>query len=198
MSKRALCIVCCAPVAEGRGQWAVELLLNTASLPGGSGQWEACCTLVHCHTALGQWAVELNQYTSTLPQRPEAVGNGTPSVDCLSALGQWAVVPLRYTATLLWSSGQRDFFCTLAHCWRAVGSGIPSLQCHTTGELGSWGAGSNGQWNLFWEQWAVGLVLYTAALLGTKWAVDLLRDTDGEQWALISFKYTATPVGSTG
>ena len=52
------------------GQWAVELLQCTTSLPGGSGQWNACNALLHC---LG------------------AVGSGTPAMHCPTALGQRAV-----------------------------------------------------------------------------------------------------------
>ena len=47
-----------------RGQWAVQLLQCTASLPGGSGQCNSCNALPHC---LGQWAVQLLQYTAALP-----------------------------------------------------------------------------------------------------------------------------------
>ena len=39
------------------GQWAVELLQCTATLPRGSGQWNSCNALPDC---LGQWAVELD------------------------------------------------------------------------------------------------------------------------------------------
>ena len=37
------------------GQWAVELLQCTASLPGGSGQCNLCNALPHCLGAGGQW-----------------------------------------------------------------------------------------------------------------------------------------------
>ena len=56
------------------GQWAVEFLQHTASLPGGSGQWNSCNALphylgavggassaTHRPTARGQWAVEIPQ-----------------------------------------------------------------------------------------------------------------------------------------
>ena len=49
------------------GQWAVELLQCTASLPGGSGQCNSC---------------------NALPRRLGAVGSGTPAMHCLTALGQ--------------------------------------------------------------------------------------------------------------
>ena len=69
------------------GQWAVQLLLNTASLPGGSGQWRSrfCCNaLLLC---LG------------------AVGSATPALHCLTAWGQWAVQLLQCTASLPGGSG---------------------------------------------------------------------------------------------
>ena len=101
------------------GQWAVELLQCTASLPGGSGQCNSCNALphcpwgsghcnscnalphclgavgiatpaMHCLTALGQWAV----------------GSGTPAMHCLTGRGQWTVQLLQCTASLPWGSGQ--------------------------------------------------------------------------------------------
>ena len=70
-----------------RGQWAVDLLQYTASLPGGSGQWTSCNTLPHC---LG------------------AVGSGPPVIHCVTARGQWAVQLLQYTAPLLGGSGEEE------------------------------------------------------------------------------------------
>ena len=67
-----------------RGQWAVELLLYTASLPKGSGQWKSCNALPHC---LG------------------VVGSGTPAMHCLTACGQWAVELVQHTASLPRGSG---------------------------------------------------------------------------------------------
>ena len=48
------------------GHWTVQLLPCSASLPGGSGQWNSCNTLPHC---LG------------------AVGSATRAMHCLTALG---------------------------------------------------------------------------------------------------------------
>ena len=80
------------------GQWVVQLLQCTTSLPGGSGQWNSCNTLphrlgavgsgppaMHCLTAWGQWAVDLLQCTASLSK---AVGSATPAMHCLTALGQ--------------------------------------------------------------------------------------------------------------
>ena len=61
------------------GQWAVQLLQCTASLPWGSGQCNSYKTLPHC---------------------PGAVGSATPTMHCLTALGQWAVQLLQNTASL--------------------------------------------------------------------------------------------------
>ena len=58
----------CLPLGSGTllhtawGQWAVELLLFTASLPWGSGQWNSFCPL----TAQGHWAGELLPFTASL------------------------------------------------------------------------------------------------------------------------------------
>ena len=49
------------------GQWAVQLLQCTASLPGGTGHRNSCNALPHC---LG------------------AVDSATPAMHCLTALGQ--------------------------------------------------------------------------------------------------------------
>ena len=57
----------------------MELHLNVASLPKGSGKWDSYCTLLCC---LG------------------AVGSGTPSVYFLTAWGQWAVELLLCSASL--------------------------------------------------------------------------------------------------
>ena len=77
------------------GQWAVELLLYTASLPWGSGEGSFFCTLPHC---------------------TGAVGSGTPSIYCLTALGQWAVALLLFTASLPWGNGLWDCFSAPPHC----------------------------------------------------------------------------------
>ena len=62
------------------GQWAVQLLQCTASLPGGSGQCNSCNTLSHC--AWAQRAVQLMQCTAPLPG---AVGSATAAIHCLTA-----------------------------------------------------------------------------------------------------------------
>ena len=65
--------------AVGSGQWAVQLLQCSATLPGGSGQWNSCNALPHC---------------------PWAVGSGAPAVHRHTAWGQWALKLLQCTATL--------------------------------------------------------------------------------------------------
>ena len=85
--------------------WAVQLLLCTASLPVGSGQWSSCnapldclravgsATLaIHCLTARGQWAVEIVQCTVTPP------GDGGQWKSCNAPahkLGGQGVLPRR-------------------------------------------------------------------------------------------------------
>ena len=81
-----------------RGQWAVQLLQCTASLPGGSGQWNSCNALLHCLGVVGSatpathcltvWGSGQCNSCNTLPHYPGAVGSGTPAMYCLAALGQ--------------------------------------------------------------------------------------------------------------
>ena len=150
------------------GQWAVDLLQYTASLPGGSGQWTSCNTAslprgsgqwtscntlphclgvvgsgppaIHCPTAWGQWAVGLPQYTASLPG---AVGCGPPAIHCFTAWGQCAVDLLQYTAPLPGGSGEWTSAHTLPHCLGAVGSGPTAIHCLTA-----------------WGQWAMDLLQY--------------------------------------
>ena len=77
------------------GQWAVDLVQYTASLPGGSGQWTSCNTLPHC---LG------------------ALGSGTPAMHYLTAWGQKVVQLLQGTASLPGGSGQWTSCNALPHC----------------------------------------------------------------------------------
>ena len=92
------------------GQWTVELLQCSASLPWGSGQWNSCNALphclgavgsptlaMHCLTALGQRAVQLLQCTASLPG---GSGQCNSALQCLTAPGQWAVQLLQCTASL--------------------------------------------------------------------------------------------------
>ena len=127
----------------------VLLLQCTASLPGGSGQWNSCNALPLCPGGSGQW-----NSCYTLPHCLGAVGSGTPATHCLTALGQWAVQILQYTAALPWGqwavellqctapllggSGQRNSCNTVPHCLAAVGSRTPAMHCLTApGAVGS-------------------------------------------------------------
>ena len=126
------------------GQWAVQLLQCSGSLPWGSGQWNSCNALPHC---------------------PWAVGSATPAMHCPTAWGQWAVQLLQCTAPLPrgsgeWNScnalphcpggsGQCNSCNALPHCPGAVGSATPVMHCLTV-----------------WGQWAVQLLQCTAPLPG--------------------------------
>ena len=140
----------------------MQLLQCTASLPGGSGQWDCCNRLhhclgavgsatpaIHCLTAWGQWAVELLQYIASLPGGsgqwdscnapplcPEAVGGATRAIHCLTAWGQWAVELLQCTASVPGGSGQWNSCNILPHCLGAVGSATPAIHCFTA--WGQW------------------------------------------------------------
>ena len=59
------------------GQWAVQLMQCTPTLPGGGGQWNSCNARAHelgdgesCPVAVTAQTVELVQCTPTLPRGP--------------------------------------------------------------------------------------------------------------------------------
>ena len=98
----------------------------------------------HCHIDGEQWAVGFLQCTLM-------GSNGQwDSFSVLPHWGQWVEGLLQHTTTLLGSTGQWISFSILPRCWRAVGSGTPSVYRHTAR-----------------EQWAVDPLQYTASLLGT-------------------------------
>ena len=94
--------------AARQWQWAVDLLLCTVPLPGGSGQCNSCYALLHC---------------------PRAVGSATPAMHCLTAWGQWAVELPQCTAPLPGGSGQRNSCNALPHCPGEVGTATPAMHC---------------------------------------------------------------------
>ena len=110
----------CRTALVGSGQWAVELLQCTATLPGGNGQCGSCNALPHCLWAVG---VEL---LFAPPHCLGVVGGGTPAMHCLTAWGQWGVELLQCTASLR-GSGQRNPRNALPHCLGAVGGGTPAI-----------------------------------------------------------------------
>ena len=79
--------------------------------------------------------MDLLQYTASLPG---GSGQWTSCNTLPTAWGQWAVDLLQYAAPLPGGSGQWTSCNTLPHCLGAVGSGPPSMHCHTA-----------------WGQWAV-------------------------------------------
>ena len=81
------------------GQWVVELLLYSTSLPWGSGQWNSYSTMPHCLRAMC---------------------SGTPAVHSHTALGHWVVELLQHTNSPRSGSGRGDPFYILAHCWGEV------------------------------------------------------------------------------
>ena len=154
------------------GQWAVQFLQCTASLPGGSGQCNSCNTLPHCLGAVGSgppamhcptaWGSGQCNSCNTLPHCPGgggqcnscnalprclgAVGIASSAMQCVTAWGQWAAQLLQRTASLPRGSGQCNSCNALPHCLGAVGSGTPATHCLTA-----------------WGQWAVQLLQCTAS-----------------------------------
>ena len=108
------------------GQWAVELLQCTASLPLNSRQCNSCNALPHCLGAVDSATPAMYCLTAL-----GAVGSATPAMHCLTALGQWAVELLQCTASLPGGSGQCNSCNALPHCLGAVGSATPAMHCLT-------------------------------------------------------------------
>ena len=130
------------------GQWVVELLGCTATLPLGIGQWNSCSfppsclwavggviVAIHRHAPEGHWAVEFLQCTATLPGDSGQCNSYNAPPYCRGALGNGTSAVHRHTACGQWA-------------W-AVGSGKPAMHRH-------YGCG----------QWEVKLLQCTATLLG--------------------------------
>ena len=108
------------------GQWVVEHVQCSASLPGGSGycilpqytaspprgsrQWNSYSTLPLSPGAVGSCA------PVTLPHCLGALGSGTSVIHRLTAWGQRALDPLQYTASLRGCSGQCNSLIVLPRC----------------------------------------------------------------------------------
>ena len=106
-------------------QWAVELLQRTASLPGGSGQWNSCNALPHCLGAVGS-AIPAVHYLAAWgqwqwnpcnapPYYLGAMGNATSAVHRRTPRGQRAVELLSSTAKFPRGSGQWNSCNELPH-----------------------------------------------------------------------------------
>ena len=112
------------------GQWAMELLQYTATLPGGSGQCSSCNALT---ASLPGGSGQCNS-CNALPHCPRAVGSATPAMHCLTAWGQWAVELLQCSAPLPWGGGQRNSCNALPHCLGAVDTVTPAVHRLTARE----------------------------------------------------------------
>ena len=144
------------------GQWAVELLQRTGSLPGAVGSGALA---LHCRTAGGQWAVGSGSPAIHCLPAWKAVGSATPTMDCRTARGQWALELLQCTAAPPGGSGQWDSCDTLPRCLGGSGqwdSCNASPHC-----LGAVGSGSLARHSLSaWGQWAVERPQCTASAPG--------------------------------
>ena len=115
------------------GQWAVENLQHSTTLPRGSGQWNSCGTPPLCFGGSGHW-----NSCHTPRHCLGALGSRTPTTQCHTAWWQLAVELLQFTATPSADSGRWNSYGTLPHCLGVVGSGTLALHRHTA-----------------WGQWAV-------------------------------------------
>ena len=131
------------------GQWEVELLHCTASMPRGN---ETPATCRPTTWGDGEFCRRGNHYRkernscSALPHCLRAVRSGKPAMHCHTAWGQWAVEFQQRTAPLPggngqsnscnalphcpWGSGQCNSCNALPHCLGAVGSATPAMHCH--------------------------------------------------------------------
>ena len=75
---------CTTTLPGGSAQWAVELLQCTATLPGGSGQCNSCNALLHC---LGASWGDGEPY----PRAGRCLKSGTRTMHCHTAWGRWAM-----------------------------------------------------------------------------------------------------------
>ena len=128
------------------GQWAVEFLPRTLTLPGGSRQCNSCNASAHQLGGRGylpkrRLLPKERNSCKALPRRLGAVGSATPATHCLTAWGQWVVPVLQCTSALPGGSGQWNSCHGMPNCSEAVGSATPVTHCLTT-----------------WGQWAVRLV----------------------------------------
>ena len=103
------------------GQWAVELLQRTTSLPGGSGQWNSCNALPHCLGAVGSGTPAMHRTVLSCRAVMCVVRCWSVVVWAVSVL--WCLV--LWCASLccvVWFFLLRCFYCSLPYLlfWRDV------------------------------------------------------------------------------
>ena len=155
-----------------RGQWTAELLQDTASPPGGSGQRNSCNALTH---------------------RLEAVGSATPAMQCQTIWGWRAVELLQCVGPPAGGQGvlprrwslpkERNSCNALPHYLGAVGSATLATDYLTA-----------------WGQWALQLVQCTSTLSGgSGHGTNVMQwFTSSGQWVLQFLQCTATLPGGSG
>ena len=109
---RGSCAACCLDASRRR---VGELLLLTATLPWGSGQWKFCT-----HTTALPWGSGRRISCCVLLHYLGAAGNGLHAAHCLNAWGQGPWNPCK----------------TPSHCLRAVGGRSPGTHRRTA--YGQW------------------------------------------------------------
>ena len=189
---------CTASPPWGRGQWN-----SCQTLPHCLGAMGSRTPAMHHLTAWRQWAVEFLQST---PRCLKAVGSTTPVMHCHTA---WGVPLLQCIAPLPWGTWrgnscnarahqlggpgvrprrrslpkERNSCNALPHCLGALGSGTPTMHCHTA-----------------WGQWGAQLLHCTASVpaavgIGTS---TMHCHTSWGQWAMELLQCTASPPGVNG
>ena len=182
----------------------MQLPPYTASVPGGSGQWNSCNALPHCLGAVGGATpatvpnyLRNGQWNSflTLPHCPGAVRTATVGMHCLTAWGQSAVQLVHCTAALLGGSGQWNNCNALPHCpgqWAVLllkhcltGGSWQCNSCYTVPHCPGVVSIGNPALHCRTAQRAVRLRQCTASL---PWG----------QWAVLILQYTAALPGAVG
>ena len=108
------------PLHTASGQWALEHLQRTTSLPGGIGHWNSCNTLTHRLGAVGSRTPPIrcpNKWrdAESYPRADRCLKSGTPAMHSLSAWRHWAV----------------ELLPCPPHCLGALGIATPTIQCLT-------------------------------------------------------------------
>ena len=120
------------------GQWAVELLQCTASLPGGSGQCNSCNALPHRLGVLGSGTPAMRGPTSWGDGESCQGGgggrkSGPPAMHCHTAWAQWAVELLQCTAGVVWCGVVWCGVVCRRRWYQMAMAGMPCIQEMQTG-----------------------------------------------------------------
>ena len=110
------------------GQWAVELVPCTTTLPRGSGELNLCNAQPHFAGAVGSKTLAMHSHTAWSQRALQ----WTTCNALRHCLGAWALETPPCSATVPGRSVQRTTCNALPHCLGALGTGTPTMHCLTT------------------------------------------------------------------